>query len=133
GSLPEGIDHFLLSLAKEARERAIGIILSGSASDGAAGIKAIKGEGGITFAQDATAEFPDMPGAAIATGCVDFILSPAGIAAELPRVAKHPYLRSGAEPTGEEFSEEANKVLQLLFDRTGVEFIHYKPNTILRR
>jgi two-component system CheB/CheR fusion protein len=86
------IDHFLRSLADDAKSRAIGVILSGTSSDGALGIEAIKGEGGITFAQDEkTAKYDGMPRAAVATGCVDFVLSPEEIAHELIRIAKHPY------------------------------------------
>lgn len=83
------IDDFLVSLAEEARERAIGIVLSGALSDGAIGIKAVKSGGGITFAQDESAEFPAMPQAAIATGSVDFVLPPEAIAQQLVRIGQH--------------------------------------------
>jgi two-component system CheB/CheR fusion protein len=138
GTHPLGIDYFLFSLAAELRERAIGVVLSGSASDGAAGIRAIKGEGGITYAQGDSAEFPGMPQAAVATGCVDFILNPREIAEDLVRVARHPYLSAGAgAPPAERPSEdspgELTKILHLLRERTGVEFILYKSPTVLRR
>ena len=90
GSYNKCIDHFLVSLSQEARERAIGIILSGALSDGAIGIQAVKGEGGITFAQDELAEFHGMPRAAIATGSVDFVLPPKAIAQELMRIGHIP-------------------------------------------
>src|SRR6266568_721159 len=70
------IDYFLQSLAGSQRSKAIGVILSGTASDGTAGLRAIKSEGGITFAQDATAQHEGMPHSAIASGCVDFVLPP---------------------------------------------------------
>src|SRR5262249_9573301 len=70
------IDIFLRSLAEDQGSRAIGVILSGAASDGTLGAKAIKAEGGITFAQDDSARFDSMPRSAIAGGAVDFILSP---------------------------------------------------------
>ena len=71
------IDTFLYSLATQQKNRAIGVILSGTASDGTLGLKAIKEEGGITFAQDReTAKFDGMPAAAIAGGAVDFVLPP---------------------------------------------------------
>src|SRR6185369_13800212 len=74
------IDRFFRSLAGECGSRAIGVILSGTGSDGSAGVDAIKAAGGVTFAQDAaTAKFATMPQAAIATGCVDFVLPPEGI------------------------------------------------------
>ena len=86
------IDAFFESLAQDQRERAIGVILSGTASDGTAGLEAIKAEGGITFAQDESAKYDSMPRSAIAAGCVDFVLAPDAIAKELVRIAKHPYV-----------------------------------------
>jgi two-component system CheB/CheR fusion protein len=84
------IDVFLQALAEDLHERAIGVILSGAASDGALGLEAIKAEGGLTFAQDESARYDSMPRSAIATGCVDFILKPEDIAKELGRIAGHP-------------------------------------------
>jgi len=87
------IDIFLRSLAEAEGSKAIGVILSGTASDGTLGLKAIKAEGGITFCQDpATAKYDGMPRSAIAAGCVDLMLSPKGIANELTRLVKHPYV-----------------------------------------
>ena len=87
------IDHFLRSLAQECGSRAIGVILSGAGTDGAAGLEAVKAAGGVTFAQDpATAKFDSMPQAAIGSGCVDFVLSPEAIAAELTKLGHHPYI-----------------------------------------
>ena len=69
---------------------AIGIILSGSGSDGAKGIQAVKQAGGITFAQDeSSALFYGMPSSAIRTGCVDFVLNPDNIALELMSISRH--------------------------------------------
>jgi two-component system CheB/CheR fusion protein len=70
------IDILFISLAETHKENVIGIILSGSATDGTRGMKIIKHEGGLTFAQDDTAKFTSMPRSAIASGAVDFILSP---------------------------------------------------------
>lgn len=86
------IDAFFESLAQDQRERAIGVVLSGTASDGTQGLAAIKEEGGITFAQDGSAKYNSMPRSAVAAGCVDLILSPEAIASELARIAKHPYV-----------------------------------------
>src|SRR4030095_12942033 len=86
------IDSFFESLAEDQREQAIGVILSGTASDGTLGLEAIKAEGGITFAQDDSARYDSMPRSAIAAGCVDFVHSPENIAKELARIAKHPYI-----------------------------------------
>ena len=86
------VDSFFESLAQDQRERAIGVILSGTATDGTLGLEAIKAEGGITFAQDDSAKYDSMPRSAIAAGCVDFVLKPEDIAIELARIAKHPYV-----------------------------------------
>src|SRR5688572_3709395 len=71
------VDHFMRSLAEEHHGRAIGVILSGTATDGTLGLEAIKAEGGITFAQDdKSAQYGGMPSSAVASGCVDFVLPP---------------------------------------------------------
>jgi len=131
------IDRFLRSLAEHRGSKAIGVILSGTGSDGSAGIEAIKGADGVTFAQDpGSAKFPAMPKAAIATGCVDFILPPEGIVAELARIGRHPYLASGAVPTPEQpaSDEEAFvKTLAVLYRATGIDFSLYRPKMIKRR
>ncbi len=133
------IDYFLRSLAEELGGRAIGVILSGTASDGTLGLKAIKTEGGITFAQDArSARYADMPRNAVAAGCVDFVLSPEGIARELVRIAHHPYLLEPRpfEEGGEmpaEGEEHLRRIFTLLRSASGVDFTHYKHTTIKRR
>ena len=127
------IDSFLCSLAEDRKANAIGVILSGAASDGTLGLKEIKSQGGITFAQDESAKFDGMPRSAIAAGVVDFILPPDAIAGELAAIARHPY-RNGAIHTG--LRQEAPafaKILRLLRTATGVDFSQYKPNTLLRR
>ncbi|HEV2425482.1 MAG TPA: chemotaxis protein CheB [Terriglobia bacterium] len=133
------IDHFLRSLAEELGSRAIGVILSGTASDGTLGLQAIKSEGGITFAQDTkSAKYGDMPRNAVASGCVDFVLSPEAIARELVRIAQHPYLqqvRAAEEavelPAGAE--EKLVRIFVLLRAASGVDFANYKHTTIKRR
>src|SRR6266571_7283475 len=87
------IDMFLRSLAENHENRAIGVILSGTASDGTLGLQAIKAMGGLTFAQDEqTAKYSAMPRNAIAAGNVDFVLPPDGIAKELTRIGSHVHL-----------------------------------------
>lgn len=91
---PMPIDDLLSSLASDQGFRAIGVVLSGSGSDGALGLKAIQQEGGITFARDeASAQYSSMPHAAIATGGVDRVLSPREIAKELMSLGRHPHVR----------------------------------------
>ena len=133
------IDTFLRSLAADQQDRAIGVILSGTNSDGALGIEAVKSEGGITFAQDEkSAKFDGMPRAAVATKCIDFVLPPEVIARELGRIAGHPYVRSESEPrSGDEtagaFAPSLNRIFVLLRAATGVDFTLYKHSTIRRR
>lgn len=131
------IDFFLQSLAQDRQERAIGVILSGTGSDGTMGLQAIKAAGGVTFAQDEkTAKYDSMPHSAIASGAVDFILSPEGIAKELTRLGAHPELfLSGKEKEEAVLESESDlgKIFGLLRLRTGVDFSTYKLAGIRRR
>ena len=87
------IDFFMRSLAETRNSHSIGVILSGTASDGTRGLAAIKAEGGITFAQnEKSAKYNGMPRSAIASGCVDFVLPPGKIGEELARISGHSYL-----------------------------------------
>ena len=136
------VDSFFHSLAAEQGSRAIGVILSGTASDGTLGLKAIKAEGGITFAQDeGSSKYFGMPGSAVAAGCVDFVLPPEAIAAELARIGRHPYVgvhRPSQTPPlpaeGEGAGDgQLRKIFGMLRNATGVDFTHYKYSTIKRR
>ena len=142
------IDYFFRSLAADQQNHAIGVVLSGTGTDGTLGLQAIKGEGGITFAQDEkSAKYYGMPGSAIAAGFVDMILAPEAIARELSRIARHPYVgrnwqpqparTRNAVPEGEklfrEEDEELSHVFSLLRARAGVDFSLYKHSTLKRR
>jgi len=131
------VDSFLRSLSQDRRNNAIAVIMSGSGSDGSMGIRAVKGEGGIVFAQDETSKYDGMPKSAIATDCVDFVLPPDKIAAELLRIRRHPYL--AAVRSGEtaqimpEQENDLNKIFIMLRLAKGVDFTSYKRSTIMRR
>jgi two-component system CheB/CheR fusion protein len=135
------IDGFLQTLAEDQGARAIGVILSGTATDGTLGLEAVKAEGGITFAQEPkSARYDGMPRSAVAAGCVDFTLTPEEIAEELARISRHPYVVPAltAESGPEEPAQPAvkngfNKILALLRRTTGVDFSLYKTNTLRRR
>src|SRR5258706_5136147 len=133
------IDYFFKWLAESGKAEAIGVILSGTASDGTFGLKAIKAEGGICFAQDeASAKYPGMPASAIAAGCVDFALPPRKIAAELTRIARQqpssPRSDAAAPPALPAGNDgHIRKLLLLLRNATGADFTHYKSSTIHRR
>jgi len=132
------IDVLFSSLAETHKENVIGIVLSGSASDGTRGLKEIKLAGGITFAQDDSAKFSSMPESAIAKGVVDFILSPKEIAIKLNWMSKNSIVRPGLIKIAPEDEIENNNthlkiILQILFVEKNVDFSHYKMNTIKRR
>lgn len=132
------IDHFFLSLAKIQGARAIGVVLSGTASDGTLGLKAIKVAGGITFAQEpASATFESMPKSAMIAGCVDFVLPPARIAKELSHIGRHPVVGRSileiADALPPERGDEWSGLFKLLRDASGVDFTFYKRPTIQRR
>jgi two-component system, chemotaxis family, CheB/CheR fusion protein len=127
------IDSFFHSLADQFRERAIGIVLSGTATDGTLGLKHIKAEGGITFAQNETAKFDSMPRSAIAAGAVDFVLSPRQIAEKLIGIARRQQGLHGTEDAAASNGPALERMLLLLRRHTGVDFTQYKPPTISRR
>jgi two-component system CheB/CheR fusion protein len=130
------IDFFFRSLAQDQRERAIGIVLSGTGSDGTLGLREIKGEGGMIMAQNpASCEFDGMPRNALATGLVDFELPPAEMPAQLIAYAAHAFgklPRAAAAPTPHNEST-LKKIFILLRAQTGHDFSQYKPSTINRR
>lgn len=132
------IDRFLRSVASECGSRGVAVILSGTGTDGSAGVEAIKAAGGLTFAQDeASAKFVNMPQAAVATGCVDFVLPPEEIAAELARVSRHSYLAHAQPPPSAPALDEGDGyfgvVLSILHGATGIDFSLYRENMIKRR
>ena len=127
------IDLFFTSLANVYQTHSIGVILSGTASDGTQGLKAIKDRGGITFAQDeASAAFEGMPHSATQAGVVDFILPPEQIPGKLLEISMN-YLNN----TGNEIQQSNNdifkQILTLLRVRKGTDFTYYKQTTIQRR
>ena len=136
GTVRKPIDEFFESLAVEKKSKAIGIILSGTGTDGTEGLKVIKAEGGIIFAQDPkTAGYQDMPQSAISPESVHFILPPKQIATELVRVSKHPELvrqKINEEPAIEGVGA-LQKIFSMLHKNARVDFTHYKKSTVLRR
>ena len=130
------IDYFFRSLAKDQKHQAIGIILSGTGSDGTLGLKAIKGESGMTMAQEPeSAKYAGMPRSAILTGCIDYVRSPLEMPAQLLAYVRGPYLTPVSPLPGQdaETGDVLRKIFVLLRDRTGNDFSLYKPNTIRRR
>ena len=131
------IDTLMASLAEEYANLAIGVVLSGTGTDGVLGLAAIKAAGGLTFAQDpTTAEFDGMPKAATESGVVDEALDIAGIAAELVRLGKHPDLRvrlAETEVPSDRDEESFTQILLLVRKATGLDLSSYRKTTLLRR
>lgn len=129
------IDYFLRTLAEDRREKAIGIILSGTGTDGTLGVKAIKGESGMVMAEEpSSAAYAGMPSSAIATGFVDYVLQPAAMPRQLLAYTAGPYLSSPMARRDEVMADEPmQKIFVLLRSRTGHDFSAYKPNTMRRR
>jgi two-component system, chemotaxis family, CheB/CheR fusion protein len=132
------IDYLFRSLAEDQGSRTVGVVLSGTGSDGAAGVRAIKAAAGLTLAQDEeSARYSGMPHAAAATGRVDVVLPPAEIAQELVRIVQHPHLRRPPEDREESAAlgtpEALKKIFVLVRQATGVDFSQYKQSTVERR
>ncbi|MBA4255668.1 MAG: PAS domain S-box protein [Polaromonas sp.] len=127
------VNVFLTSLAEQYGEDSIGVVLSGTGSDGSQGIREIKAVGGFTFAQEpSSAKYDGMPQSAIATGCVDWVLPPDQIAQKIAAIADSRDHLSPPEKT----SGSASTLKQLLMkvrQRTKVDFSGYKENTVWRR
>jgi len=130
------IDFFFRSLAQDQRERAIGIILSGTGSDGTLGVRAIKGEGGMVMVQNPeSTEYDGMPRSALATSLVDYELPPAEMPAQLIAYAAHAFGKLPPTPPVPTPTTEhgLNKIFVLLRNQVGHDFSQYKPSSIQRR
>jgi two-component system CheB/CheR fusion protein len=142
------IDAFLQSLAADRPHRAIGVILSGTGTDGTLGLAAIKAARGITFAQDGTADYQGMPESAIGRGYADYVLPPPDIARELVKVARFGFPampeasiesaaddadESGVDAASAEDPERYAAIMGILQAATGIDFTHYRSSTIMRR
>ncbi len=133
------IDQLFRSLAEDRESKAIGIVLSGTGTDGSLGLEEIKARGGITFAQDPeTAEHGELPMHAIVIGSADYVLSPEDMAGELIRMARHPYLIAPQAIEIEELEPVAetkllDRIFILLRTELGIDYSNYKTATIMRR
>ena len=129
------VNHFLCALGLAQQARAIGVVLSGTGSDGTLGLLEIKAVGGITFAQEpGSARHGGMPQSAIGSGAVDFVLPPEGIAERLAEIGAHPYLAPDpVEVLPTESEDHFRRVLGAVRAATGVDFSQYRETTIRRR
>ena len=128
------IDFFFSSLADDQRERAIGVVLSGTGSDGAQGVRAIKAAGGIAIAQTPeSTEYDGMPRSAIATGLVDYVLPPSAMVDQLMAYAAFGRAAHVVAPQTPVTEKAWRDLFALLSAHTGHDFSLYKANTIARR
>ncbi len=128
------IDLFFTSLAEIHQTHAIGVVLSGTASDGTLGLKAIKDNGGITIAQDASAEYDGMPQSAIYADVVDFILPPDEIPKKIREVIEKIKLsEEDLDNLPKQEEDTYKQILTLLRLRKGTDFTYYKQTTVRRR
>lgn len=131
------IDIFLRSLASDQREKAVGIILSGTGSHGTSGLKEIKLAGGMVIAQDPkSAEYDQMPRSAIATDLVDFVLSPGEMPDTLRRYVRHPYVNGKLRPeaaAADRIPKDLPPILAFLRTRSKFDFRFYRKSMLLRR
>src|SRR5215211_7624267 len=135
------IDHFFESLAEACGSHAIGVLLSGTGTDGTAGLRAIKVAGGLTFAQDeGSANFAEMPRNAVRSGFVDAVRSPREIAREIRQIVEHPYVRRSVQSDSERAAklnyrkaDDLGRIFLSLKKQMGVDFTGYKFETLNRR
>jgi two-component system, chemotaxis family, CheB/CheR fusion protein len=133
GARPEmPIDAFFRSLAENRGIKSMGVVMSGTGTDGTFGLAAIKAAGGITFVQEpASAKFDGMPRSAQESGAADFCLTPEGIADEILRVSVHLCLQQSSVLP--HFEAHVGALGALLKTAFGIDLAHYKPKTIARR
>ncbi len=130
------IDYFLRTLAQDAGDRAIAVILTGMGTDGTMGLRAVKGELGMAMVQDPqSAKYDGMPRSAVATDLVDYILPPEKMAGQLVKYVQHVGQKAlpAHHPADDALPSAMQKIFILLRSHTGHDFSLYKPNTIGRR
>jgi len=128
------IDYFFRSLAKDRKERAISVVLSGTGSDGAEGTRVVKAEGGMTIAEKPDqAGYDGMPLAAVATGVVDHVLPIAGMGEVITSYARHPYVSTNGGTLATRAPDHFRAILSVLRAHTDQDFSRYKHGTLTRR
>ena len=130
------IDYFFRTLAQDQGPSAIGVILSGTGTDGTLGLRAIKEEGGLAFVQEpSSAKYDGMPRSALSSGLADFCLTPKGIGEELARIAHRPKSRNlpVTHPPAPHAQEQIVRLFLLVRSAFGNDLTRYKPSTIERR
>jgi two-component system, chemotaxis family, CheB/CheR fusion protein len=129
------IDAFFVSLADAVQERSVAVVLSGTAADGAGGLRDVKAAGGVTLAQaPESAKYDGMPRAAIDTGIVDLVLTPQEIGVKLAEIASRGWMPMATFADDHAITpEQLQHVFDVLRPVSGVDFKHYKLPTVKRR
>jgi two-component system CheB/CheR fusion protein len=131
------IDEFFVSVAREARQKAIGIVLSGTGSDGTLGLREIKARGGLALVQQPdSARYDGMPRSAIATAQPDVVAPAPQLPAVLLRYVQHDYVLNGEAVAQQKEGQQGDtlaQILHVLRTRTKYDFRGYKRASVLRR
>ncbi|MEJ2032536.1 MAG: chemotaxis protein CheB, partial [Deltaproteobacteria bacterium] len=128
------IDYFFRSLGQAREEKAICIVLSGTATDGTLGLRAVKSQGGLALVQDpATATHDGMPSSAISTGMVDLVLPVEEMPEAIVKYVQHPFIRDAKKEIPEKVQDDLQSIFSLLRARAGHDFKWYKKTTVVRR
>ncbi|MBK5274550.1 MAG: PocR ligand-binding domain-containing protein [Desulfuromonadales bacterium] len=128
------IDRFFQSLAADAAERGIAVLLSGFGVDGSTGIKAVREAGGAVLVQEpASADNPDMPRSAIASGAADFVLPVEEIAGRVAEIARGSCVLAQRSCRVATLDDELGAIFRIVKLKTGHDFSSYKTNTVIRR
>jgi two-component system CheB/CheR fusion protein len=134
GHPPLPVDYFMRSLAHDQGSRAVGIVVSGTGSDGTLGLAAIRSESGLTLAQSpAEADFAGMPTNAIAAGVVDLVLAVSGMGPRLVAHAERVVIPPAAVADTTPSTDALERILELVAAGTGHDFSGYKRGTLQRR
>ncbi|WP_417909123.1 chemotaxis protein CheB [Candidatus Electronema sp. PJ] len=128
------IDYFFRSLAEDRKEKAVGIVLSGTGSDGSRGLHSIREAGGLIFVQDpADAGFDGMPSSAAATGLADYVCPAAEMPAKIAEYIRHPFIRRRTDIVSSDEEAALTRIIALLRSQASIDFTQYKPFTVIRR
>ena len=131
------IDIFFRSLSEDQQHKAVGIVLSGTGSDGSRGVKSLKEAGALIIAQSPeSAKFDGMPNSAISTGMVDMVLHPEDIGEKLSAYISHPLAQDKTEVIKERMVDNQdlmNEIFTVLKAKSEIDFSKYKPSTVARR
>jgi len=131
------IDIFFRSLAEDQQHKAIGVILSGTGSDGSRGLKALKEAGALVIAQEPeSAKFDGMPNSAINTGIIDLILRPEAMGPKIESYIQHPLVIGDVNPLKDSMSGHEDlmgEIFNVLKMKSDIDFAKYKPSTVARR